>query len=378
MHTEYYSTSATVEIIPGDGNEWLPEGTEPHKRFLLVDQNLGVPHKVLYQAYLEAVAAFRRTRVALLSNTIQSEDAASDYNNLAPDLLNTSAVLLLLNPGHNTAWNVRKKLVLSGHHNADQELSFTTALLTVRDCAKQSLLWHHRRWLLRKIYPISGAEKLSLLSWSESLSGVETADGGDEDTLRCADITLQVLENEFSACIVGCTTYERNYFGWSHRFRCLDALASMIHKAMLVSDPQAAQSLDLLGVEFSRSSLWIDQHVSDYTAMQYHCRVDSVLQQYLRPSVKTINTRSLPPSASNQAQSLLMSYPSHEALWLYLRYAAASRLRSDSDTVSRLTEFAVGFQASEDRGTSIGTSADLAQAEGHARRLLKWLTRTTS
>ncbi|KAI0090727.1 hypothetical protein BDY19DRAFT_730663 [Irpex rosettiformis] len=366
-----------IEIIPGNGDEWLPEGTEPHKRFLLVEDNLGVPQKVLYKAYLEATALFRSYRPLLVSVS-PSLQRDSDIGGLLhiEDILNVSSVLILLNPGHNTAWNARKTLILSGFRGINQELALMTALLTVHECAKHSLLWHHRRWLLRRLYPLSVKEPSALVAKSiPNFPGVD-----DEDTLSSTNIPLHVLEAEFSACTLACSTYNRNYFGWLHRFRCLDALASKIPAAqMSADDSQVAPLLKTLQEESSRSSRWIDQHISDYTAMQYQCRLQSMLEHYSRlvPQASERSPGEIPSiGIFGHAESLVKAYPSHEALWLYLRGAAQIYAKRDGGMIQQLERVGKDFLGSKTRPrASLQNGNALEEAERHAHRLLAWLNK---
>ena len=53
--------SVGIEILPGDPKTWLPEGSDD-KLFLYEERNLGIPHKVVYRAYLEAAHIFYNAR----------------------------------------------------------------------------------------------------------------------------------------------------------------------------------------------------------------------------------------------------------------------------------------------------------------------------
>lgn len=242
-------------------------------------------------------------------------------------LMWTSSVILLLNPGHQTAWNIRKRLVELQALDPGKELSFMTALLTIRDCAKHSLLWHHRRWLLRLLYFLSPSLSMN----SQVLIGEPVC---DEDSLRTLDIPITCLRNEFTACTTAANTYERNYFAWAHRFRCLDALSTSLQN---VSAPGSAVDanafMDLLNEEAANVALWIERHVADYTAMQYHCRLACLLY-----SLRTSMVLSPSPSIYSHAMSLVGSYPEHESLWYYLRGAVWAEKAHSIDGNARWDE----------------------------------------
>ncbi|RPD52751.1 hypothetical protein L227DRAFT_658671 [Lentinus tigrinus ALCF2SS1-6] len=141
----------SIELLPGDGSEWLAVASPAHAPFLSLDRNLGVPQKAAYRAYLEAVSRFRGVRQRLLHPRSLRGQPVSDRN--IAEAAASSSVLLLVNPAHQCALNARKRLVELGSLDAAHELAFMGALLTLREGAKQSILWQHRRWLLRRIHP---------------------------------------------------------------------------------------------------------------------------------------------------------------------------------------------------------------------------------
>ncbi|KAI0343732.1 hypothetical protein BDW22DRAFT_1483728 [Trametopsis cervina] len=348
-----------IEIIPGNGDEWLPEDTEPHKRFLFEEDHLGIPHKILCRAYVGATEAFRRSRALWLSDV-----RSPAHSSLSDELLATSAVLITLNPGHNTAWNIRKALVLARVQDASVELAFTSALLTVHECSKHSLLWHHRRWLLRSIHPL-----IDPLPTTAHDSSMFSSDMDDGDALQYRDISVEAYRNEFAACSLASGTYERNYFAWSHRSRCLEALAESIRRAGTLNEARTAGAfLTILQEEYDQSSQWIEQHISDYTSMQYQCRVDAILRKH---------SRLLPPTFSYttafaHARSLLQSYPDHEALWYYLRGSAVSSADGLKTAATELEELAKRYTCRDEFDNDRSWVAS-AEASRCANGLLAWL-----
>ncbi|GJE91388.1 protein prenyltransferase alpha subunit repeat-containing protein [Phanerochaete sordida] len=331
----------SVEMLPGDGKEWLvldPSISEPPQEFLLMEGNLGIPHKILYKAYLEASLLFKTARLALRSTT-RSIDPS-----LAETVAQATAVIIVANPGHQTAWNARKRLLESGLLDPQRELSFTHALLTVRYCAKHSLLWHHRRWLLRRLCPTRPAAS----------DAPPSTDGApDEDTLQHLDISPTQLRAELDACTRAATTYERNYFAWAHRARCLDALAHCLREGAV----RGFQ--DVLRDETANVRLWIDRHVGDYTAMQYYCRLVLLARSPDSPSPPT----SL--SAYQHAKALVEAYPEHESLWCYLRSAASVEGVSGGDIRPFVEKVSQGTEVNPATQTSLR----------HANSCLHWLRR---
>ncbi|KIP02282.1 hypothetical protein PHLGIDRAFT_300061 [Phlebiopsis gigantea 11061_1 CR5-6] len=337
---------SSVELLPGDGREWLLSESQDHseaREFLLIEGNLGVPQKAMYKAYVQAVPLFTLYRRQLVP-TPPASIHATDLHTLAW----TSSVLILANSGHQTAWNTRKRLVELQVLDVERELSLMAALLTVRDCAKQSLLWHHRRWLLRRSHSL-------LHRQSETVHPQRIC---DEDILSDLYISPARLRGEFDACTVAANTYERNYFAWAHRTRCLDALATALQ---VVDDTEAL--VHLLVDEAANIGLWIERHVADYTAMQYRCRLAFLLDSLQNPP----SLRALGPCYPH-AKSLVESYPEHEALWCYLRGSVWSELLDDTHILARQDELK-------------GLGNGLMQKNGgliqhNARKFLAWLDRS--
>lgn len=321
-----------MEILPGDSEIWLsasPNEASSTQQFLFVEGNIGIPQKVLYAAYLASLPIFWQAK-----REAQTLWSLSDIHTsqAAVDLLHSSAILLLANPDYQTALNARKQLVMHSVLDCQRELLFTTALLSVRECAKQSILWHHRMWLLKRIYHDMHGDMSQLDS-----------DGGS-----LCDIKLppDVLREEFALASRACEVYRRNYHGWTHRCRCLQSLVAALSSNTLALQ-DATQGDNLIGLrtvlndEFAFMKTWIDRHISDYSAMDYMCKVEASL--YLlepRPDpdpsriVTPIISTSFPPQTEehrpenrcwSHAESLVNLYPDHEALWLYLRGAVPFR-----------------------------------------------------
>lgn len=241
----------------------------PHAPFVFIDGHLGLPQKALYQAYLLACRAFRAAR--------QASDFAA--------LLRASSVLLLANPAHSTALNARKRLVTSGQRDARQELDFTAVLLSEQQACKSSLLWHHRRWLLRQLH-----------STHPDIS----VDGLDSCVVPIAELRV-----ELALTAQACEAYRRNYFAWNHRLHCARNFR-----------PHGVNGHDnvveLVDGELATVHGWIDRHVSDHTAMHYACELVTVYEDVSGSPARMQRTL-------QHAVSAVAAFPNHEALWCYLR-----------------------------------------------------------
>lgn len=252
-----------------------------------MERHLGLPKKALYQAYLLACRAFDDARKA----------------NVIPMTLRATSVLLLANPAHSTALNARKRLVLSGHRDARLELQWTAAILSEQQAAKASLLWHHRRWLLRRIH--------SPDSSGDDLSGFVAP--------------LDELQTEIRIAERACEAYRRNYFAWVHRLRCVQNVREHPTESR-------GQVITFLDKEISAVQGWIDSHVSDHTAVHIACELLLLYQDLHRDQYPAIVRQTF-----GHAASLVEAFSTYESLWLYLRRAFSfmSSLGPDEQVLAR-------------------------------------------
>lgn len=268
----------SIEILPGEIAEWIPEST-PTYPLLFVEGNLGVPQKILRKAYMIAICAY----FGLRNDTRRSPPSLQQSNQL--DRL--TRVVLLANPAHQTALNSRKRLVQNHLVDPRWELNFSASLLSCRECAKESILWHHRRWLLRMIHEVPA------IASSDGIPAVVPSDA---------------LEVEFACASTACHLYPRNYHAWTHRRFCVEAL---------IASPKSGgpSNLSVLAKEHRGTLEWIESHVSDYSAMNYAINFEKML-----PGGNPTGCSSV----KDHATSLLQSYPDHESLWMYLRGSPTS------------------------------------------------------
>ncbi|KAI0645285.1 hypothetical protein C8Q79DRAFT_1119992 [Trametes meyenii] len=409
----------SIEILPGDGSEWLstdlPAEQAQHAPFLFIEGNLGVPQKLAYKAFLDSVPVFRRCRAHLLL----PRSPASETRLAIEDMLASSAVLLLVNPAHQSALNVRRQLVLDGALAAERELRFVAALLTMREGAKQSGLWHHRRWLLHRVFPSRphGESVLTSGSVGQPLNGEEEAwagpRGDGEDAFWGVDLSPDGFRVELAVVQRACEVYPRNCHAWAHRYLCAEALAAAL------AVPGGAGVGERAFAEVWREEracvrVWIERHVADYSAAQYACRLDGLeaaFRRRLGSSISKLESGDglgvdvgavLPEVGEGEregereescahAWTLVRAYPAHESLWLYLRGALALALGPEGcggdprgareDTVARrVLGEAQAFAGDvlsggkeRDETSVLGEGHEHRLVRNHAVRFLGWL-----
>ena len=281
----------SIEILPGEIAGWVPESTPTHP-FLFVEDNLGVPQKVLYRAYMVAVRAY----FGLRNESRKSTPSLPQSNRLD----RFTRVVLLANPAHQTALNSRKKLVQDHVVDPRWELNLFASLLSCRDCAKESILWHHRRWLLRVIYEVPATAGADCIP--------ET-------------VPLDTLKAEFVCSSMACHIYPRNYHAWAHRGSCVRALVASLQS-------ETPSNSSELSEEYQGTLRWIESHISDYSAMNHAVNFEKMLPG------GNLTEGCLP--TKEHATSLLRLYPDRESLWMYLRSSAT--LEGEKELIASMKE----------------------------------------
>jgi len=286
MHTLIILCRVSIEILPGSFEHWAPQATNEFP-FVLVDGHLGIPQRLLHRLYMTAVALYKN---------------ADQLTKLT-----LSSVILLANPAHQTALNARKRLIQSGLLRPEEELNFTAlSIRSFDEFAKQSIIWDHRRWLFRRQYEQNGdARQGEYAGWRTS-----------EEASSFPVIPLPTLEKESQLVRQACELYPRNYHAWAHYHWILDVV-----KTTAVQNPPRTVSKDhthFLRKEVLLLRQWIERHVSDYSAVHLLCSLVA-LDCTSAPQLTQSGGGTLVGELREHALSLVLSYPSHETLWLYLR-----------------------------------------------------------
>jgi protein prenyltransferase alpha subunit repeat containing protein 1 len=285
----------SIEILPGNLEDWqsiemLPGSRKPSLEFpfVLIDGNLGIPKKVMAQLYLAAVSMpWHNTRTAIAA----------------------TSVILILNPAHQTALNSRKRLIQTGYLDSPvKELRFMELLLRgLIDCAKQSIIWDHRRWCLKLIRGTLGSslhQHPPLEHWASA-----------EEARLLPKLDLEDILREIAIVYHTCETYPRNYHAWNHWHWLFDIALSSIYCRQ---DEHKQQEFSRLLVDaYVELRKWTDCHPSDYTAMHQLSQCQRILDHL---HTTEVFTQDLPSSSLvEHCLSLLTAFPTHESLWVHLR-----------------------------------------------------------
>ncbi|KAI1171653.1 hypothetical protein F4777DRAFT_44229 [Nemania sp. FL0916] len=121
---------------------------EPGVSFLQDENAIAIPKLRLLQAFSVAYNIFRK----------YVEDPSGTITN---DVVAATSILLLMDPEHLTAANIRKRALMASGNltlvNLKKEQQFVDTLLTARlhRHTKSPTLWSHRRWLVATCWTLS-------------------------------------------------------------------------------------------------------------------------------------------------------------------------------------------------------------------------------
>lgn len=257
----------------------------------------------------------------------------------------SSSILILANPSHQTAFNARKHLIRMHLIDPLAELRFIASLLSSQHCAKHAELWHHRRWLLGAVHDLSPTDA-----------------PGMNPSPRLQFMSREALRQELELISRACELYPRNYFAWTHRLICIRSLFSDYLAGTDTIDFVSVFCLEVVEVKG-----WIDRHVSDYSAIHYILSLSRAAFQCGHSSLAEITIKE---NLLGHAISLVQGYPTHEALWMYIRMAFSI---SDLWQTQQIDQFIENFvhPLAHAQHSEIGVTDDSTKVSQYARQFLK-------
>ena len=284
----------------------------PDFPFILVEGNLGIPKKVLAGLYITAIGISLHTANVLEATAV-------------------SCVIILLNPAHQTALNTRKRFMQNGHIDPNRELIFTELLVRGSlDAGKQSIIWDHRRWCLRNIHGVIGPCVLlpDLQHWASS-----------EEVEGFPRLSLSTIRHEFNIIQRTCESYPRNYHAWSQ----WNFMINICYASIYALNDSSQDLLVVIVQEVARLRSWVDQHVSDYSAMHQLCQAQKLIDDIVLPDrfrdIVEDTQKSL--TLIHHSLSLVTVFPSHESLWMYLRISLANSNPTERMKILQLIQASV-------------------------------------
>lgn len=266
-----------------------------------MEGHLGIPKKVAQQLYLFAISLPWRSR-----REPQTAIAAT-------------TIILILNPAHQTALNTRKRLIMDGYIQTQRELRYVELLLRgLNDCAKQSIIWSHRRWCLTHVYGRIG----HIISTYPALDNFPSVDEAE----LFPNLGSEEIRDEIGIVYHTCDTYPRNYHAWNYFHWLITGTFFSIYRHFS-DEADRRDFLRVLVDIHAKLKAWVDSHPSDYSAIHQLCQMQPIMDDLCEILTKDLGKESSWNPAGHSL-SLLSSFPSHESLWMYLRVALKDRPQS--------------------------------------------------
>ena len=237
-----------IEILPSS----IPLPANPSPPFLIDNLSLGLPKKTLVEVFLTARQLFHSP------NTTTTERQQA------------TRAILLFDPEHLTAANIRKRRLLDLRSGSGdgctggaeqllqalrQELAFLSSLLTspLNRHTKSPTLWYHRDWVLRTFLPHiinPGAET----GREEIIEGSHAGTAGGIRSLWLSELAIIMLAGD---------RHPRNYYAWNYARRLFRFLSYRISS-------EAAIDPTLLTTETTEQvQKWCFQHPRDISGWTF-------------------------------------------------------------------------------------------------------------
>lgn len=204
-----------IELL---GKSHVPD---PNSVILRDDNAVAIPKIRLVQAFIVAQKLFKRLYAA---------DQGTSQN----ELLRSTAVILLMDPEHLTAANMRKRLITSKlddkniEYMLQLEKHLVDSLLTSRlhRHTKSPTLWNHRRWLMEQF--------------------------------RLQGRTVTVEDDLTRIIMISGERHPRNYYAWCH--------ARYLIKTFILPSSSAEEALSRI---ITRTQKWCFAHHNDISGWQF-------------------------------------------------------------------------------------------------------------
>ena len=345
------------------------------------EHKLGIVGEHVSALYSDFFGAFRRNKAGpmapRLSRLGRGGDGSSDSDEAsASHLLEEARAVLLLNPDCTTAWNTRKRHLISSAVEGGRggrggveaapaaralknELRFLDLVFTQHP--KKNDAWVHRRWVVDELVPQLLRQRGTAAEREQQQQQQQDGEGEDE--------LLRALEHEFRICEKAARDYPRNYFAWTHRI--------LVGRHLVMAGPVALQA------EVSRLTEWCRLHVSDHSG--FHC-LQQAIDRYLRSGGGGTSFNCATPLPLIAAIKFLRDqrsaltawcdrYEGHETLWYHRRflvgrlitaYTAYSDGAGGRSRTAALLEEEIALVAAKSDGGGAGHDGASAGALGHA------------
>eukprot|EP00298_Acanthocystis_sp_HF-20_P012833 c20082_g1_i3.p1 GENE.c20082_g1_i3~~c20082_g1_i3.p1 ORF type:complete len:418 (+),score=91.71 c20082_g1_i3:263-1516(+) len=164
---------------------------------------------------------------------------------IVKELIETTRAILILNADNNTAWNIRKRLLILNLISKESEIRFLNLVFTKHP--RRADAWAHRYWVFSKI----------------------------------ENKTQEFISSELKICSEAAKRHLTNYYAWSYRHRIINS----------------ATEIELLVEELNTMELWVKSHISEYAGFthlnsSFLCLINK-LKQFVSYSEMSIKEKSI-------------------------------------------------------------------------------------
>lgn len=303
---------------------------------ILERDKLVVPQKPLYAAYAVAIQKLskysratvhallreRQNRPSVAAGDVPSDLADTEDSTLA-SLEAITRIVLLQNPEHLRALNLRKRLLLARSSQDSQqrlqdirdELHWTKLVLGVAANAKMGTLWSHRKWLLG-LLDLHGDTRRILLTADSPPHNDHSLHHNVSPLLPPADFAA-MLQDEIRLVDLCSHRYPRNYTAWAYRSRLFRRFSPSVNVN------STATSSWQLEREHANLSEHLRLNIRDHTAAHHILTIlagcsDQAHTQH-RACSDDFARRKVQSETVILAFDLVNRYPGSETPWLLLR-----------------------------------------------------------
>lgn len=332
-----HSPSSHIPSLRSSAHHETSSKTSSIRPFSLVEgDKLVLPQKSLYAVFgyaVKALACYSKAEIQTAVQQQPSHTIAKDAGNTAKrdqawfrEVDSLTKCILLQNPEHARALNLRKKLVLhdieqrNAHNRSSEavqmELDFCRLALGIASNAKMGTLWHHRRWLYKLKYSLQESNSGSVHDTARIRGYL-----AGKKLLRVNPVQLcaSELQQELELVKMCGERYPRNYQAWAYRYWLVLGQLSSRSPIHFHSDRPYGRSLSggscILYSEYEAMECHLATHIGDHTAAMHMVGVLSLAGQIDDACLHV----DLIQRSRAFAADFVRRYPHKETPWLLLR-----------------------------------------------------------
>lgn len=339
---------------------------------------LGVAMWAIPRLFKQSNKHFRISRQRLNDSIDQSKNQPPDQlrNTIDPSIIQSviqsTRILLMINADHQSAWNARKRILISRLNDVsingpttqstdqssndpikpsteqsisllNDELQFVSLIQSKH--VKSGETWHHRLWCVKEMMEVIYSIYPIIKQTNEQPDSPAT----DQSCNQASSLLSSLICTELSLIERSAERYPKLYYAWNHRLFLLQTMDQSINHTSNQSINQLFS--DQISSEWSSVTRWNDRHLSDHSGWWFryqllvhtkakdHQLTNQQTDQLDNSSINSSNDQSdVQPAPCPACQSISEEFhyisdlidrcPGHESLWKYRRYLSFLTLES--------------------------------------------------